>query len=157
MRRRLLALPLIGGLALAMAWAGPSGADPGEGNGQRGAVFATHMTGEQERPVLGDPDGIGNALVRVGPGGSVCYRLRVRKVETPTAAHIHRAPRGVAGPVVVPLTGTWAPTPDGGFQLEGCVAADAALAAAIRANPANYYVKAHNQPYPGGVVRGQLH
>jgi hypothetical protein len=156
MRRRTLSVSIVIASMAALAWAGPSGAEPGKSNGRRGAVFATHMVGEQERPVLGDPDGFGNSHIRVGADNVVCYRLKVRKIEAPTAAHIHVAPRGEPGPVVVPLTGTWVQTPDRGYQLEGCTQASAATAAAILANPSQYYVNVHNQPYPGGAVRGQL-
>ncbi|HSH61011.1 MAG TPA: CHRD domain-containing protein [Acidimicrobiales bacterium] len=138
-----------------LAWAGPASADRDSRGGNKGAVFATHLTGEEEVPDPGDADGIGNAQLRIGPGDVVCYRLRVRKMDAPTAAHIHVAPRGEAGPVVVPLTGRWAATPDGGFRLEGCVSDGDA--AAILSNPVNHYVNVHNKAFPPGAVRGQLH
>lgn len=66
------------------------------------------------------------------------------------AAHIHEAPPGVAGPVVVPLA---APV-DG--LVNGCVPVDLDLAADIVNNPMDYYVNVHNAPFPAGALRGQL-
>jgi CHRD domain len=154
-RRRLLSLPLVLGFLVAFVWAGSGGADRSSSGGQKGANFAIHLTGEQERPGPGDPDGFGNAKLRVGTDNVVCYRIRVRKVERPTAAHIHVGVRGEPGPIVVPLDGTCTPTPDKGFELEGCVTDPDA--AAVLADPARYYVNVHNAAFPGGAVRGQLH
>jgi hypothetical protein len=72
------------------------------------------------------------------------------------AAHIHIAPEGVAGPVVQTL----APTPgeENGVIKQGSFM-NPALVAAIRANPAGYYVNVHTAPpegCPAGVIRGQL-
>ena len=69
------------------------------------------------------------------------------------AAHIHLAPRGVPGGVVVPLfSGTF----EGTDKLRGCVPANG-LADDILANPAAYYVNIHSSPnFPAGAVRAQL-
>ncbi|NNE72905.1 MAG: CHRD domain-containing protein [Acidimicrobiales bacterium] len=102
--------------------------------------------------IVGDPNGRGNAYVFSTGEGIVCYVLEVDKIEPATAAHIHAAPTGANGPVVValspPTTGTSA----------GCVdTGDAELAADITLNsPGDYYVNVHNTTYPGGAVRAQL-
>ena len=96
-----------------------------------------------------DPDGSGSASVKVD-GAQVCYELKVAGIAPATAAHIHKAPAGSNGPPVVNLT-----APASGSS-SGCVAAEAALAADIAANPQGYYVNVHTPEFPPGAVRGQL-
>jgi CHRD domain len=70
------------------------------------------------------------------------------------AMHIHQAPAGVAGPVIIPLI---TPTANGSAQeSKGCVAADPSLIRQIIASPAQFYVNAHTKAFPAGAVRGQL-
>lgn len=100
----------------------------------------------------GDPDGSGTADLTLNQGrGEICFEIAFSDIETPTAAHIHEAPAGVAGDVVVPLF-----THPTASPAIGCVDADAALIKDIRQNPAEYYVNVHNTPFPGGALRGQL-
>jgi len=110
------------------------------------------LTGAQEVPGPGDPDGWGRAVVRVYPKMQVvCYDLWVWNIDPATAAHIHVGKPGVAGPVVIPLT---APT---GGSSSGCISGvDAGLAQAMADNPRQYYVNVHNAAYPAGAIRGIL-
>ena len=98
-----------------------------------------------------DPDGIGFAVVTFDPDrGQVCYFLAVANIAPATAAHIHFAPRGSNGPVVVPFN-----PPTNGTS-SGCAPAAVPLVQNLIANPSQYYVNVHNAQYPGGAVRGQL-
>ncbi|MDQ3004144.1 MAG: CHRD domain-containing protein [Chloroflexota bacterium] len=117
-----------------------------------GRKFTTTLTGAAEVPGPGDPDGSGTATLRLNPGqGEVCFDLAVSDIAPATAAHIHVAPAGVAGPVVVGLT---APTSG---SSSGCISGvDRDLIKAIIQNPEQYYVNVHNTEYPAGAVRGQL-
>ncbi len=119
-----------------------------------GRPFAVALTGANEVPGPGDPDGSGTAHLRLNPGtGEVCFELSVANITLPaTGAHIHVGSATEAGPVVVPLT---PPGPTG--TSSGCVEADRELILAIIRNPENYYVNVHTLPlYGAGAVRGQL-
>jgi hypothetical protein len=109
------------------------------------------MSGAEEAPGPGDPDGSGVAVLRLNPGQEeVCYRITVDNIDPASAAHVHIAPIGVPGPVVIPLA-----PPTGGTS-SGCVAASRALLKAILQDPSAYYVNVHNPAFPAGAVRGQL-
>jgi len=119
--------------------------------GGGGRKLQTSLTGAAEAPNPGDPDGGGTARVTVNPGQArICYELTVSNIAPATAAHIHEAPAGVAGPIRVNLA---APS-DG--DSSGCVAVTRKLALEILKDPADYYVNVHNTAFPGGAVRGQL-
>lgn len=142
MNRRLLIL-VAGAVALASSFSLATAAG--------GRTFTTEMSGAEEAPGPGDPDGSGTAVITINRGqGQVCYELTVDNIAPATAAHIHRAPEGVAGPVVVPLG-----APASGSS-SGCVAVDKDLAKEIAKNPAAFYVNVHNAEFPPGAVRGQL-
>ena len=76
----------------------------------------------------------------------------------PHAAHIHAAPAGLGGPVVIPLFGSGGtgPAPTSYPTGTTCVHAPGELIKAIRHNPEGYYVNLHNVQHAGGVMRAQL-
>ena len=104
------------------------------------------LTGKAETP-KGDPDGRGTAEIKI-TGRRVCWEIKVARVQTIVAAHIHKGRPGTAGPVVVPFGKV--------FKAKGCTTTTAAIAAAIQKTPSAYYVNVHNAKYPGGALRGQL-
>jgi CHRD domain len=117
-----------------------------------GAKLSTVMTGAAEVPGPGDPDGRGTAKIIVNPGkAQICWELNVRDIETATAAHIHSAPAGIAGPVVLGLS-----APVTNNNSTGCETVARSLADAIRKSPQAFYVNVHNATYPAGAIRGQL-
>ena len=120
--------------------------------GMQPARLIVTMTGLQEVPGPGDPDGNGTVEVRVDPrSGEVCWNLYARQIDPATAAHIHRGAAGVAGPPVVTLT-----TPDAAGRSQSCQIVDLALARQIHARGYDYYVNVHSAPHPAGAIRGQL-
>jgi hypothetical protein len=114
------------------------------------ATLEASLTGEKEVPGPGDPNGRGDAEVKVHKA-KVCYELEVERIKPANAAHIHEGGPSVAGDIVVELK---APT-DG--SSEGCKAISKELSKNLREHPSHYYVNVHNDPYPDGAVRGQLH
>lgn len=134
-----------GGVALATLVAAPAAAAPSN------RPLSASLTGAAEAPNPGDPDGTGTAFLRVNPGqGRLCFELSVADIAPATAAHLHEAPAGAAGPVVVALT---APT-DG--TSSGCVSISRTLAREIQQDPSDYYVNVHNADFRAGALRGQL-
>ena len=119
--------------------------------GTVGESYNTALVGQQEVPGPGDPDGTGTAKVTADATlNQVCYELTVQNITRPTAAHIHRGARGVAGPPVIKLD-----APTNGAS-NGCIKVEKSVAAAIIADPSQYYVNVHTADYPNGAIRGQL-
>jgi hypothetical protein len=125
-------------------------AGPASAAGALPTTLEANLTGEKEVPGPGDPDGRGEAELKVF-AAKVCYTLKVSRIAPATAAHIHLGRRGEAGPVVVTLN-----TPTDGFS-KGCEEISRELSTNLREHPARYYVNVHNEKYPDGAVRGQLH
>jgi hypothetical protein len=148
MRRRLLAAVA----AIVFAVLIPAGA----GAADAGRPFATTLTGAAEVPPA-DPDASGNAAILLNQGmGTVCFDLSWQNIDgTVFAAHIHVAPAGTNGPIVVPL---FAGSFGGTDAVSGCIEdVDHGLIKAIRQDPSAYYVNVHSMPdFPGGAIRGQL-
>jgi hypothetical protein len=138
MSRRPLAVAAVFALLVPVA-AGAALAKGGD------SLHAT-LTGKAETP-KGDPDGRGTAEVKL-TGTKVCWEIKVARVASLVAAHIHKGGPGVSGPVAVAFGKS--------YKSKGCTTTTAAVAAAIRANPSGYYVNVHNAKYPGGALRGQL-
>ena len=104
-----------------------------------------------------DPNGTGRAKLRlVKSKQKVCYDIRWRRIQSPYAAHIHEAPAGKEGPVVVTL-----------FEardlsrsvrgVRGCAKrVDKELIDEISDRPRQFYVNVHTPRYEGGAIRGQL-
>jgi hypothetical protein len=118
---------------------------------QGGRRLTATLTGAAEIPGPGDADGTGTAVITVNVGqGELCFELSVSNIAPATMAHVHVGAVTAAGPVVRGLT------PPTSGSSAGCAPVTRALAKAIIADPANYYVNVHNAQFPGGAVRGQL-
>jgi CHRD domain len=114
------------------------------------SALEANMTGKKEVPGDGDRNGKGSAEVEVFRS-KVCYTLTVERIRPATAAHIHEGRRGVAGGIVVELK----PPRDGSSR--GCEDISRALSRDLREHPRAFYVNVHNNQFPDGAVRGQLH
>lgn len=110
-----------------------SGADEAPGPGEDGATIEGDLTIDTD-------------------SGVITYTVSVAgNAEDVAAAHIHEAPAGTPGPVVVALD---AAAVMAGSQAS--VTVEPALAAEIAASPADYYLNAHSASFPDGFARGQL-
>jgi hypothetical protein len=149
--------------------------------------FKTKLSGDQEVPPVGvviDTRAKGQAEFKLSKDGTeLRYKLNVSKINNVFQAHIHMAPAGSNGPIVVWLFPSTAPVPGpvGGGRFNGRIAEGTItaanlvgplaghplsdLVAAIQAG--NAYVNVHTNDgiaptntgsgdYPGGEIRGQL-
>ena len=124
----------------------------------QGGGLHAFLNGHQEVPVAGQPavgDPHANAVAFIRPSGtSVGFAFAWTNLQ-PTLAHIHKAPFGKNGPVVVPLVGS--AVPSNVFAIAGTVTGvDHALVKDIAEHPLAYYTNLHSAQFPGGAARGQL-
>ena len=113
------------------------------------------LHGSQEAPNAGDPDGFGAADFRI-KGNKVCFRILASGIDPVTAAHIHKAPPGQAGDIVVDLFSFKGRSQTLPPRISGCAKTTAAIAKDIARNSDDYYVNVHNEAFPTGALRGQL-
>lgn len=105
------------------------------------------LSGSQEVPPV-TTSASGTGTVTVAPDLTVTVAISTTGI-TATAAHIHMAPAGQNGPVIVPFVrngDTWAAAP--GAKLTE------AQFAAFKAG--NTYVNVHSAANPGGEIRAQI-
>lgn len=132
--------------------------------------FRTHLSGQEEVPPA-DTRAQGQATFQLSRDGlSLRFRLNVANIENVTQAHIHLAPAGQNGGVVVWLYPS-APPPvliEGRFQ--GVLAAGVITAADLvgalvgqtlddlvaEMEAGGAYVNVHTEQFPGGEIRGQI-
>lgn len=119
-----------------------------------GRPYDLAMSAEVTPTNSGDPDGTGTALITLNAGQqTVCWDVTARNIALPgTASHIHRAPAGLAGPIVLPLV-----PPDANGVSSGCAhGVDRDLILDMIVNPTAYYVNVHTTEHPPGAIRAQL-
>ena len=118
-------------------------------------TLSTSLSGAEEFPGPGDPNGKGWVSLTIFENGTICYTGKVQAIGRElTGAHIHVGAAGTAGAVVVDLDPFSADIT--GNKASHCVVTTAEIAGAILANPSGYYVNVHTSDYPDGAIRGQL-
>ena len=122
-----------------------------------GRTYTVAMTGAQEisgttgAPNAGDPDGSGTGSITVNVGqGTVCWSFTVANVDAPTRGHIHRAPAGSNGGIVVTFFEA------NNVAMSGCTTAPRPLLRELLVAPERFYLNLHNAAFPAGALRGQL-
>lgn len=113
------------------------------------------LSGDSVIPGPGDPNGKGTFKATI-EGDTLCYRLKVKRVEGITDAHIHFGDSETVGPIVVDLEPgrhciTAVPDEEDTEQ----TLSESELAA-ILADPGSFYVDVHSEEFPAGAIRGQL-
>jgi hypothetical protein len=167
MHRRLVTIVPVLSMALGLALATTAVAAPG--------TFVAPLSGGEE--VLPDgtvgsgSQGTGVAVFQLSADGtSLSYRLNAANIENVTQAHIHLAPPGTNGGVVVWLYPSAPPAQlipgrtDGNLSTGTITAAN--LVGALAGQPldallthiadGNAYVNIHTLQFPGGEIRGQI-
>lgn len=165
MKARLVPLFLLFALVVVV---GTAAASPPEGRN-----FRAHLSGKAEVPNPTDTQAQGQAIFQLSEDGTkLHYKLIAANIENVFMAHIHFAPVGQNGPIVVWVYGSPPAGPDedliqgrfDGVLAEGVITADDvtnpdfdfdSLIDAIRSG--NTYVNVHTLQNPPGEIRGQIH
>ncbi len=130
-------------------------------------TFKTKLGGDQEVPSV-DTETTGKFKIQFNKQHTEAeYTLTVKDGVRVTQAHLHCAPAGVNGPIVVFLAGFHAP----GWDVDGKWISNATVTDANIVNAAcgttlselvqamksgNVYLNVHSVAFPGGVIRGQI-
>lgn len=152
----------LGATAMLTSLVAPAAADA-QGGGKHPVHGRAHLTGAQEVPEPGDPNGEGRLRYTI-KDHTFCYKLSVRRIGRPVAAHIHFGPRGENGPIAVTLK-----TPGRDGTVHDCIRARSDQNPAnearvltfwelegIKKDPFFFYANVHTNRYPAGAIRGQL-
>jgi len=114
------------------------------------STFNVTLSGANEVPGPGDPDGSGTAVVTLDTAtNELCYELNVANVGDPTAGHIHIGAPGKSGSVMVDLN-----LPANGPK--ACMPVDGNAMGHMANGPKSHYLNLHTAEFPDGAVRGQL-
>jgi hypothetical protein len=132
--------------------------------------FVAHLSGDQEVPERATL-ATGQAIFQLSKDGTeLSYKLIVANLENLHMAHIHLAPAGTNGGVVVWLYPSGPPaalipgTTNGilaqgvitNANLVGALAGQTLADLIAHFNNGNAYVNVHTTLYPGGEIRGQI-
>jgi hypothetical protein len=112
------------------------------------SVLVATLTGKAEAGA-GSSTGYGTARITLNlKTGKACWNLSVKRLDTTLSAHVHKAPPGKTGPVVIPLGAR--------FSAKGCVTAPDRSLRAVGTHPGSYYVNVHTKRFLNGAIRGRL-
>ncbi len=134
--------------------------------------FTAHLSPSREVPAVTDRQAVGEAHIGIHVtrdddgaivSGYVDFDISyyLGQEEELRAMHIHKAPAGVAGGVVIgsPFGPSFLDGPGSNRLFRQRIAEDDAVKEAIEgilADPSGYYVNIHSVSHRGGLIRGQL-
>ena len=157
LRMGLIGTGVIGTAMLAAA--APVGAQP--------RTFTATLNGAQEVPPSGSPATGTGSLVFDAAAATLRVSLTFSGLTSPTGgpvppAHLHAAPPGVNGPVIVPFAFVPVGITSGSF-LDQLINLTPDQVASLNTNlvagaggMTNMYFNVHTQQFPGGEIRGQV-
>ena len=153
MRRLILCL-----VAACVAFALVAGAAPAKN--PKGTLCVLHAKLTAKNETTGSTSvAKGHTDIKVRTDGTIGFKTKIlnKAHETFVAGHIHQAPVGVAGAIVVPLFGGPSTTARQ-IKQHGVATPNAGTTGAdLCHDPGAYYVNYHTTAFPGGAIRGQLH
>jgi CHRD domain len=154
MRRLILCLAVAGAAAVLVANVAPA-------KSGLGTMCVLHAKLAAENETTGSTSTAkGHTQIKVRDDGTIEFKTHIlnKDQETFVAGHIHKAPVGVAGPIVVPLFIAPAPpTSARHIKQSGLATPNAGTTGPdLCHDPAAYYVNYHTTAFPGGAIRGQL-
>lgn len=126
------------------------------------ANFTASLSGQNEVPPT---QSLATGTAEFSPStDQVEFLLNAANIQNFTAAHIHLAPQGQNGPIVVTLVGLPAPTDQ--YSLDGKAFTAEDLEGPMQGKPltdliseinnGNTYVNIHTTQNPNGEIRGQI-
>jgi|SRR5215210_361467 len=155
MRRLILCLVAAGAVAAPTASVAPA-------KSGQGVMCVLHANLSAANETTGSTSTAkGHTLIKVRNDGTIEFKTHINNkgAESFFAGHIHQAPAGSAGGIVVPLfVPPEAATSARQIKQSGVATPNAGTTgAALCQNPSAYYVNYHTPAFPGGAIRGQLH
>ena len=154
MRRFLLSVTVVGLLAWPAVSVAPA-------KSSKGTMCVLHAKLAAKNETTGSTSTAkGHTVIKVREDGTITFKTQINNpdAETFIAGHIHKAPVGVPGPIVVPLfVAPSPPTSARHIKQSGTATPNAGTTGAdLCQNPSAYYVNYHTTAFPGGAIRGQL-
>ncbi len=109
--------------------------------------FVAHLNGSQETPLV-KTSATGETTLTLNSDNSLTCTVTTTDTRNANAAHIHVAPAGVAGPIIIPLNGgptTWS-----------CPSTVLTAEQLTALQEGRLYVNVHTVDHPAGEIRGQI-
>jgi hypothetical protein len=111
--------------------------------------FVAHLNGSQEAPQRVQTSATGEATISLNADNSLNCIISTTDLSDATAAHIHLAPAGQAGDIIIPLN-------SGAGATWTCPSTVLTAAQLNALQTARLYMNIHTPDHPNGEVRGQI-
>lgn len=161
MRRVIACLVVAGAVAASAVAVAPAKSGKGTNKNGHATMCVLHAKLSAKNETTGSTSTAkGHVLIKVREDGTIQFKTQINNKahETFIAGHIHQAPVGVAGPVVVPLfVSPSPPTSARHIKQSGVATPNAGTTGAdLCQNPSAYYANYHTTAFPAGAIRGQV-